>query len=571
MPKILRINLTAAKISYEELPDEYALWGNRGLIARYLLDEVPPTCHPLGEYNKLILATGPLAGSNVTSSARLSAGAKSPLTGGIKESNAGGVAGRLLARLGLRALILEGRAKELSILKVGKEGAELIPAPELKGLGNYDLASRLLNKYGNKSGIISIGQAGEKLFPTAGIFVTDPAGSPSRACGRGGLGAVMGSKNLKAVVIENNGNENLRPVNPDAYRRAVKEFHSAILQHPQTSKAYPEYGTAGLLSTMNRLGGLPTRNFSSGSFEGAEKICGEALRALILDRGGEGRTTHRCMDTCIIRCSNIFPDPEGRALVSPLEYETLVLLGSNIGVDNLDWIAKFNRLCNDFGIDTIEIGAAIGVAMEAGILNFGNARKVEELLKEVGEGTLLGRVIGQGAEITGRVLGVTRVPTVKGQAMAAHEPRAIKGMTVTYATSPMGADHTAGITVRAQIDHRQPEGQMELSRNTQVNVAAYDTLGFCIFVMPAVGGQPQLAVNILNALYGTDYRDDFLRSLGKKVIRLEKAFNEAAGFTEAHDRLPEFFYSEKLPPYNVVSDIPAEDIKRFWDPDFWEE
>ncbi|GAW92800.1 aldehyde ferredoxin oxidoreductase C-terminal domain-containing protein [Calderihabitans maritimus] len=571
---LLRVNMSNLRTALEPLPEEYKLLGNRGLVAEILCREVPARTNPLGAKNKLILAGGPLAGLGISSAARLSAGGKSPLTGGIKEANAGGIAVQRMTRLGIRAIIVEGQAEtgKIYLLYLKKDGVELLPAGELKGLGTYDVAKKLRARYGKDIGVITIGPAGEMLMNLAGIFATDSEGQTSRACARGGLGAVMGSKGLKAIVIANDGDYRVPVHDEEAFKKARKEFIKVLMTTPQTSEIYTNYGTASALAPINKLGGLPTYNFRQGSFEKAEAIDGDALYDLIEKRNGAGKHSHACMNGCVIRCSNVVPDEEGNTLVSPLEYETLALLGSNLGIADLDAIASLNKLCNDIGIDTIETGAALGVAIEAGMAPFGDAQEIYRIIEEeIGQGTILGRVLGQGTLITGRVLGISRLPVVKGQAIAAHDPRAIKGMTITYAMSPMGGDHTAGVTLRAPIDHHKPEGQMELSRNIQVIVAAHDSLGFCMFVIPAVGGKPEYVVNLINAVYGTNFQPEWLMEYGKDVIKKERAFNLAAGFNEVHDRLPEMFLEEELPPHNLVSDLSEEDYRRYWDTEFWGE
>ncbi|MCL5957726.1 MAG: aldehyde ferredoxin oxidoreductase C-terminal domain-containing protein, partial [Chloroflexi bacterium] len=285
----------------------------------------------------------------------------------------------------------------------------------------------------------------------------------------------------------------------------------------------------------------------------------------MLERGGEGTPTHPCMPGCVIRCSNIFPDAQGKRIVSPLEYENLVMLGPNLGIFSIDDIARLNYLCNDYGIDTVEIGAAIGVAMAGDILQFGDYEGAVKTLNEVAEGTLLGRVIGQGAVTAGRVFGVDRVPAVKGQSMPAYDPRAVKGIGVTYATSPMGADHTAGHTVSSKVDHHLPEGQIEASRNSQIIRAAYDSVCICNFTIAGIGDSLQLITDLVNAVHGTNYEPDYMRELGRDVLRTERAFNKAAGFTNAHDRYPDFFRTEKLPPFDVIVDVSQEEIDHFFD------
>ncbi|MDI6824148.1 MAG: aldehyde ferredoxin oxidoreductase C-terminal domain-containing protein [Bacillota bacterium] len=551
----------------------HGLLGNRGLIAIIAQGEIDPLGHPLGAGNRLIVATGPLAGTAVSSAARISVGGKSPLTGGIKEANGGGEAGRALASLDLRAIIVEGLPPRgpdgkapLRLLVVSEEGAHLEEAGALAGKGTYETAALLRSWYGERAALLIIGPAGEMRLPTAGVFATDPDGQPGRACARGGMGAVMGAKGLKAIVIVP-GNHRPKPAQPERFRKAAAEFHRLLRETPQTGKFYREYGTAYSVGALNALGAMPTRNFTVGSFEHADALSGERLRELMLERGG--KPVHACMRGCIIQCSNVYVDGTGRPLVSPLEYETLVLMGSNLGIGDPDQIARLNYLANDIGVDTIETGAAIGLLMGEGEVPFGDGATVARLLEEIRRGSAIGRLIGCGAATVGRALGTPRVPVVKGQSFAAHEARAVKGMAITYGMTPMGADHSTGVTFRAKVDHSRPEGQMELSRDTQVRVAAYDALGFCLFVTPAVGPRPEVTVELLNAMYDLSLPPDYITDLGKWVILTERAFNLAAGLGPAHDRLPEFMYTEPLPPTGLVVDIPQEDLDRYWEAEYW--
>jgi aldehyde:ferredoxin oxidoreductase len=315
-----------------------------------------------------------------------------------------------------------------------------------------------------------------------------------------------------------------------------------------------------MLENTNAMGILPTRNFSTGYHDQGGKIGGEALHRLITSRGGAGETTHACMPGCVIRCSNVFPDENGVEVVSPLEYETIGLLGANCDISDLDAIARLNYLCNDYGLDTIETGAAVAVAMDGGIIPFGDVEGAINLIEEMGQGTILGRVLAEGAEVTGRVLGVRRIPVVKGQAMPAYEPRGIKGLAVTYATSPMGADHTAGNTVRAQIDHRSPVGQEEISRRAQWVAALLDSLGLCIFIGSALGTRLDLLAELVTAHTGVKYTQDELLDLGRQTVALERQFNKKAGFTSAHDRLPEHFICEISPSAQTLFDVTEEQL-----------
>jgi aldehyde:ferredoxin oxidoreductase len=248
-----------------------------------------------------------------------------------------------------------------------------------------------------------------------------------------------------------------------------------------------------------------------------------------------------------------------------MEYETLGLMGSNLGIGDLDAVARLNDVANELGVDTIEIGAALGVAADAGLMAFGDAERALELMEEIKAGSPLGRILGNGATITGRVLGVERVPAVKGQAISAYDPRALKGTGVTYATSPQGADHTSGLTIRADIDHLKPEGQVEISRNGQFSMAGYDTLGACIFAGFGFSTDPELIPALLNARYGWDVGADILKELGRESVLLEREFNRMAGFTAADDRLPEWMTREPLPPHNTVFDVPEEELDQIFE------
>ena len=321
-----------------------------------------------------------------------------------------------------------------------------------------------------------------------------------------------------------------------------------------------------MANLSNGFGGLPTYNFRQGTFEHVEKIGGEYMREMLLNRGGVSRTTHACMAGCAIKCSNVFGDQTGsKVITAPLEYETIGLMGSNLGIDSLDTIAQMNREVNDIGLDTIEVGAALGIACDAGIMTFGDGARALELITEIREGTPLGRVLGNGAAITGKVLGIERVPVVKGQAFSAYDPRAIKGTGVTYATTPQGADHTCGLTIRAKIKHTQPEGQVKLSRDVQIKMAGYDTLGACIFAGFGFADAPETISGLLNARYGTTFSDDVLVQLGRETLVYEREFNRRAGFTKADDRLPEWMTREPLPPHNTVFDVPEEELDSLFD------
>lgn len=573
MNTIIRLNMTEKKITVEDVPVAYAYLGGRGLTAKIIATEVPPTCNPLGKYNKIVFAPGLLTGTSAPSSGRLSVGGKSPLTGGIKESNAGGITPQKMANLDVKALIIEGapEGEDFYILYLGVNKRELIPAGELTGLGTYQLNDLLTARYG-KVGVICIGPAGEMMMAGAGISTNDMEGHPGRYAGRGGLGAVLGSKRIKAIVVDSKKTFDAPVKDLESFKVAAKKFTEIIQTHPITAQTLPSYGTAALINVINEAGGLPTRNFKKGRFDLASETGGEKIAETVTRRGGKGKMGHACHPGCVIRCSNIYPREDGEVLCAPVEYETVWALGANCEIGNLDHIATLNRICNDIGLDTMETGAALAVAMEAGLIPFGDGPGAIKLMEEIRKGTALGRVLGQGAVITGKVFGITRIPAVKGQAMAAYDPRAIKGIGVTYATSPMGADHTAGYCIAANIlqvggivDPLKPDGQVDLSRQLQIATAAVDCTGLCLFVAFPVLDNPEglpAVVDMINAMYGLKLTAEDVVALGMDVLKTERLFNQAAGLTTAADRLPEFLTGEKVSPHDAVFDVTDEDLDK---------
>lgn len=564
--QVWRIDTNRCSVKIENTPKNWEMLGGRGLVARILLDEVAPECDPLGQYNKLILAPGLLVGHKLSSCDRISFGGKSPLTGGVKEANAGGITALNLVYLGIKALILEDQPEDnkWSILHLSKNGIQFESADDLIGLGVYQSTDILLNRYGKHVSLALIGPCGERQYLAAGIMNLDKDQTPSRIAARGGLGALMGSKKIKAIVIDAHQGEKPSIVDTERYKQAQKTYTQALKDHPQT-KIYHDYGTNAMPGMSDGFGGMPTRNFSAGHFEGLEKIRGETMREMLIKRDGEGKPSHACMPGCIIQCSNVYADENGKTIVSPLEYETVGLLGANLGIDDLDTVAQLNWECNDLGLDSIDTGAALGVAAEAGLMEFGDGMRALELLHEIRQNTILGRVLGNGAALAGKVLGVKRVPVVKSQAMSAYDPRAIKGTGVTYATSPQGADHTAGLTIRAKVNHLDPVVQAKISRVAQINMAGYDSLGACIFAGNGFASAPQTIKELITARYGWEVSDNFLEVLGKETIRLEKEFNRRAGFTSAHDRIPEWMTTEPLPPNQSVFDVPKSDLDHIFE------
>jgi aldehyde:ferredoxin oxidoreductase len=578
MSKILRVNMTDRTVQYEDVPEKYRFLGGRGLTSSIVCDEVDPTCHPLGPNNKLVFAPGIITGTNAPTSGRVSVGAKSPLTGGIKESNAGTGWPQSVAKLGIKAIIVEGYPKDGGWwgLHITKDGATFFPADEYAGRSLYEVYPLLFERFGKKVDICSIGVAGEMKMAMAGVCFNDAHGRPSRYSGRGGLGAVMGSKGLKFIIVDPEGGPGVHIANPDLFEQGRKKMLEALRQHDITKPkgGLNTYGTAILVNILNEAGGYPTRNFREGRFEGAAATSGEAIFENNKKRLGKELYNHACHPGCVIQCSNTYYDEQGNEIVSCIEYESTWALGANCGIDNLDAIGKLIWLCNDIGIDTIETGGTLAVAMDAGLLPFGDWQGAIRLVdEEIRKGTPLGRILGNGAAFTGKAFGWHRVPGCKGQNMPAYEPRAVKGIGVTYATSTMGADHTAGYTIAPEIlsvggkaDPRDIK-KADLSRNFQVTTAFIDSSGHCLFIAFAILDIPSGFEGLVEecaGVLGANWTTDDVARIGREIMEKELAFNRAAGFTKAHDRVPEFMKYEPLPPHNVVWDVPDEELDAVW-------
>lgn len=558
--KFVRVNMVSMEISEEKVPPKYMNLGGRGLTSMLLWDEVNPQSYALGADNKLVIAPGLLTGTIAPCSGRTSVGAKSPLTGTIKESNVGGMAGQYLAGHAIKALIFEGKPQQEHswVLVIGQDEIKLEQKDALSGLGNYKLIDELKREYGSKCSILSVGPAGETGASLATVAVTDMESRPARHAGRGGMGAVLGSKGIKAIVVSKPQNLFVEAANAPNYKELSMEFAKSL---QESKKALKNYGTAVLVNVINEVGGLPTRNFSTGRNEEARDISGEMLHDLCNKRGGA--TGHPCSRGCAIRCSNVFNDEQGNYITSGLEYETIVLLGSNCGLNNLDEIAQLDRLCDDLGIDTMEMGVTLGVAMEAGLIPFGDPVLIKDAIISVAKGSHLGKIFGQGAAVTGKILGVERVPAVKGQAMSAYDPRALKGTGVTYATSTMGADHTAGncLPGRGGLDCHKPEKQVELSLDLQIMSMVCDILGICIFVGPVQENMPVMA-SLVSSFKDQNITPDDLLEQAKNVLSIEAKYNAKAGISSDQNDLPLYFKKEPLPNNNLLFDVSEEELKK---------
>jgi aldehyde:ferredoxin oxidoreductase len=573
---ILRLNMNDRTYRLSEVPEAYKNLGGRGTTSTIVHDEVPPLCHPLGPNNKLVFAPGIVTGTAAPTSARVSAGAKSWLTGGIKESNAGSSWASYLANMQIKALIVEGQPMEKGKYwithltwddKAGKPKAEFLPADPYTGKDLYEVFPKVYEQFGTRAAIAGCGVAGEYGYGNSGIAFNDLGKRPSRYSGRGGLGAVMASRRLKFIVLDSKGAPGVSIANKGLFDQGAKKLAEALREHAITKPkgGLNTYGTAVLVNIMNEAGGLPTRNFSSGRFEGAAKIAGEAIFEGVKNRLGKEVYNHACSPGCIIQCSNTWYKTDGTEHTSCVEYESDWALGANCGIDSLDDVAEMVRLCNAYGLDTIETGTALAVAMEAGVIPFGDGKKAIQLVHEMGKGTPMGRILGGGTDFAGRAFGVTRVPTVKRQSMPAYEPRAVKGMGVTYATTTMGADHTAGYTIAPEIlsvggkvDPLSPEGKAALSRGFQTTTAFIDSTGHCLFIAFAIldiASGFEGMMEECNGVLGTNWKSEDAAKIGGEILRKERAFNEAAGIGKEEDRIPEFMKYEPLPPHNQVFDV----------------
>lgn len=571
----LRVNMTDCTYTVEEAPEAYKTLAGRAATSTLVSKEVPPLCHALGPNNKLVFSPGIVTGTSAPTSARLSVGGKSPLTGGIKEANAGTSWAADLAVMGIKALVLEGKPQQagkylgmLVSMDGGKPKVEFFDATEYTNQPLQLVFPKVYEKFGERISVCSVGMAGEHGYANSGVVFNDQEKRASRYAGRGGLGAVMCSKGVKFIILDRKGAPGVEIVDKPLFDQGRKKMIEALRTHAITKPkgGLNSYGTAVLINIMNEAGGLPTRNFSSGRFEGAAQIAGEAIFEGNKQRLGKEVYNHACSPGCIIQCSNTWHKPDGSEHTSCLEYESDWALGADCGIDNLDQIAELNELCNNYGLDTIETGATIAVAMEAGVIPFGDGQGAINLVHEMGKGTPQGRILGGGAALTGKAYGVTRIPTVKGQAMPAYEPRAVKGIGITYATTTMGADHTAGYTIAPEIlgvsgkqDPLSPEGKAALSRAFQATTAFIDSTGHCLFIAFAIldiASGYEGMIEESNGVLGTNWTADDILAYGAKVLKAERAFNEAAGIGKEADRMPEFMLTEPLPPHNQVFDVP---------------
>jgi aldehyde:ferredoxin oxidoreductase len=548
--RMIRVDMTHQTATVEAFPEAWKLLGGRGLSARILLEECDASCDPLGPDNLLVMAPGVLSGTSAPTSGRISIGGKSPLTGGIKEANAGGNPGQDLMKLGFRVIVVTGQPADPErryALDIDADGAKVVPADEHKGKWNYALIEDLAKSYSETASFISIGPAGEMRLAGASVACTDQEQerNPARHAGRGGLGAVMGSKGFKYVSIDAGKRPTRKPVNKKEFGALCKKYTKYYLDGP-AKEPFPKWGTSVGCVEADALYTFPYKNRVEGRSPDVLTLDGMRIVESFEERGGG---MHNCMTGCIVKCSNVVHDKDGNYKTSALEFETLTLLGATCGIASWEDVADLDRLCDEIGLDTIETGAAIAVYMDSGGMEFGDADGAKRILREIAEGTELGRSIGNGAAAIGRKRKHHRIPVVKGQALPAWDPRPLKAAGITYCTSAMGADHTAGLIV----EPGQPLEEMaEASQRAQIVNAVVDSSGFCSFMMINLDE----VRGFYSEYFGEEMTREQIADMGWQILQDEWAFNRRAGFGPGDDVMPDCMKQDAIGPAKWVWDVP---------------
>ena len=553
MRKFLQIDLSSKAVSDSEMNGEDLVKGGRYRITKMLLEAGVASVNPLSPANPLIFVTGPFAGTSLSNASRLSVGCKSPLTGGIKESNAGGTLALAMGQLGIAGFTLLGAAADWVVIRIPKDGPITFePADAYMGRGSFETGNLLRQTYGDQVAFAICGPVAEYQGLMAGIGVSDREGRPSRMAGRGGVGAVMGMKKVKAIVID------LDKSPAVADRKGLTQStrdYARLLGEQAAVKNYHDYGTAFVADVTNYMGALPIRNFSQGTLveRGVEPLTvgGEYIRKQQLERAGH--PSHACMPGCVVQCSNVYVGADGGELVAPLEYETLGLMGSNCGIVDPDEIARLNADANDLGIDSIEFGATVGILMDAGHAEFGDHRFVAAVLDDIRNGTPRGRILAQGCARVGEEYGIKRVPVIKKQALSAYDPRVLEVTGITMRTTAQGADHTAGNLPFFDCNGKTLEELTEQSFAVQINSMVSDTLGLCVLGRSVHDGNRQLLSDAIHAVVGIRLETTWFEAMAREGLRMERQFNQLAGFTDRDDDLPAFFCDEALPPTNKTA------------------
>ena len=543
--KILDINLSDKTINTIPLDLEMArlFLGGRGLGARLLWDLVGPEVEPLAPENVLIFATGPITATASQTSNRFNVSTKSPLTGAILHSNSGGWWGMQFKRTGYDALIVRGKAETPVMIEITPDGVALKDAKRLWGKGVFE-TTETLGQSRNKRNVLCIGPAGENMARIAAIM-----NDKERALARGGAGAVMGSKNLKAIVVE--GKEKNQPADKEQFKFMLYETGKLLKASPLTSQALPEFGTAVVMNVINEIGALPTRNFQQTQFEHADKISGEAITDNILVK-------NQACWACPITCTRITKTRSGKEGEGP-EYESAWAFGAQCGIDDLDTITEANYLCNDMGMDTISMGNTIGCAMElaekgliAADLGFGQADKLLTLIHDTAHRNKIGDELAEGSYRMAAKYGAPELSmSVKKLEMAAYDPRGMQGQGLVYATSSRGACHENGnmlgpevLALPRLIDRFATQGKAGIVSVHQNSAAVIDSLVYCKFANMAVA--EEFFARVLTAVTGELFTADDLMMVGERVWNLERLYNLREGFTKEDDTLPDRLLNEPV-------------------------
>jgi aldehyde:ferredoxin oxidoreductase len=543
--QILEVDLTTQSYQTQPLDMEMArlFLGGRGLGARLLWDLVGPEVEPLSPENALIFTTGPITASGSQTSNRFNVSTKSPLTNGILHANSGGWWGMQFKRTGYDALIVRGKAETPVMIEITPEGVAIKDASHLWGKGVFE-TTEILGQSRNQRNVLCIGPAGENLVRIAAIM-----NDKERALARGGAGAVMGSKNLKAIVVE--GKERNRPADPDQFKFMLYETGKLLKASPLTSQALPEFGTAVVMNVVNEIGALPTRNFQQSQFEHADKISGEEITDTILVK-------NQACWACPISCTRITKTKSGKEGEGP-EFESAWAFGAQCGIDDLEAITEANYLCNDLGLDTISMGNIIGCAMELaekGLieepLRFGQADKLPDLIADTAYRRDLGAEMAEGSYRMAEKHGAAELSmSVKKLEMPAYDPRGMQGQGLVFATSNRGACHETGnmlgpevLALPRLIDRFATQGKAGIVSVHQNSAAVIDSLVYCKFANMAVA--EEFFARTLTAVTGEHFTADDLMVVGERVWTLERLYNLREGFTQADDTLPRRMLEEPV-------------------------
>ena len=541
--KVLRIDLSKGVSKVEDLNLEEAkkFIGGRGLGTKLFVDEVSPSVDALSPENKILFATGPLTGTPTPTGGRYMVVTKSPLTGTIASSNSGGYWGAELKFSGYDVIIVEGRSEKPVYVMIEDDQVEIRDAAHVWGKVVSETTETLLKEVPEKSRVLTIGPAGEKLSNMAAVM-----NDVSRAAGRSGVGAVMGSKNLKAITVR--GTNKVAIANEEALKAVVKDCNAKIRENGVTGQGLPTYGTAVLVNIINEGGVFPTNNFQLSQFSEAEDTSGELLAEKYLTKKDP---CYRCPIACGRYCK--VDDIEGGGP----EYETIWAFGGDCGVSDMPSIIKSNFWCNEYGLDTISTGATIAAAMELyqkgfikdedldGLsLDFGDSDAVVEWTKRIGERAGFGDKMAEGSYRLADSYGVPELSmSVKKQELPAYDPRAIQGQGLQYATSNRGGCHVRGYLISPEIlglpeklDRFTIEGKAAWVKIFQDFTAFIDSSGLCLFTSFAMGAGDYAAMT--NAVIGTEWTADDVLLAGERIWNLERVFNLDAGVDPSQDTLP---------------------------------